>query len=140
VEEVSTGLPFIIIPLVSLEAVRQGSVDLPAYHALIEKAEAKSLLIFAPETYREENQLNCRMFDHYHGIPEDPATGSANGCLAAYLVRHRYFGSSEIRVRVEQGYEIKRPSLLLLEAKEERGVINVWVGGSCILTARGELL
>ncbi len=140
VEEVSTGLPFIIIPLINLEAVRQSKVDIHAYQALIEKTEAKSLLIFSPETYLKENQVNCRMFDHYHGIPEDPATGSANGCLAAYLVRHQYFGSNEIRIRVEQGYEINRPSLLLLEAKEERGEFSIYVGGRCVQTARGELL
>jgi trans-2,3-dihydro-3-hydroxyanthranilate isomerase len=80
------------------------------------------------------------MFDDYHGIPEDPATGSANGCLAAYLVKHRYFGSVEVDLRVEQGYEIGRPSLLLLKAKEARGVIDVNVGGRVIPVAKGELL
>lgn len=140
IEEVSTGLPFIIIPLKNLESVKKSSVDLQAYHQLIARAEAKSLLVFCPETYHRENQINCRMFDHYHGIPEDPATGSAAGCLASWLVKHRYFGSEKVKVRAEQGYEIKRPSLLLLEAKEEKGVISVFVGGGCILTAQGELL
>ena len=52
------------------------------------------------------------MFAPGLGVSEDPATGSANGCLAGYLVEHRYFGTDYIDVQVEQGYEIGRPSLL----------------------------
>lgn len=140
VEEVSTGLPFIIIPLVSLEAVRSCRVDQNAYLKLIDQAEAKSLFVFCPETYLPENHFNCRMFDHFHGIPEDPATGSANGCFAAYLVKNCYLGSTAIDVRVEQGYEIGRPSLLLLKASAEKGGIAIEVGGKTILVARGQLL
>jgi len=142
VQEVSTGLPFIIVPLKSLEAVRSIAIDSRGYEALIEKARAKSILVFCPETYSPANQINARMFDQYHGIAEDPATGSANGCLAAYLVKHRYFGSNQVDLRVEQGYEIGRPSLLFLKAREEAagGPISVFVGGRVIMIARGELL
>ena len=140
IEEVSTGLPFIIIPLVSLEAVKNCSIDRVGYLKLIDQAEAKSIFVFANETYLPENQFNCRMFDDYHGIAEDPATGSANGCLAAYLVKNRYLDSPQIEVRVEQGYEIGRPSLLLLKAKEEKGAIAIQVGGKVILVAEGTLL
>ena len=58
-----------------------------------------------------------RVFVDYFGVPEDPATGSGNGCLAGYLVKHRYFGKERIDIRSEQGYEIGRPSLLLLRAR-----------------------
>ena len=54
--------------------------------------EAKGILVFSSGTYHPENHLNVRFFAHYYGVPEDPATGSANGCLAGYLVKHRYFG------------------------------------------------
>ncbi len=141
VQEVSTGLPFIIVPLTSLEAVRGCSIDRVGYLRLIDQAEAKSILVFCPETYKPENDINTRMFDDYHGIAEDPATGSANGCLAAYLVKNRYYGKAELDLRVEQGYEIGRPSLLLLKAKEEEGgAISVQVGGKVIMVARGELV
>jgi len=115
IQEVSTGLPFIIVPLASLDAVKACTVDRVGYLKLIDQAEAKSVFVFCPETYQPGNQINARMFDNYHGIMEDPATGSANGCLAAYLVKYRYLGDSEINLRVEQGYEIGRPSLLLLK-------------------------
>jgi len=141
VQEVSTGLPFIIVPLKSLEAVRNCYIDRVGYLRLIDQAEAKSIFVFCPEAYMRENDINTRMFDDYHGIAEDPATGSANGCLAAYLVRNRYYGKKEIDVRVEQGYEIGRPSLLLLKANEEEdGEISVRVGGKVIMVARGELV
>ncbi len=140
VQEVSTGLPFILVPLVDLDAVRACLIDQVGYRNLIDQAEAKSVFVFCAETYLPKNHLNSRMFDDYHGIAEDPATGSANGCLAAYLVKHRYFGSEQVDVRVEQGYEIGRPSLLLLKAKEERGLININVGGKVIPVAKGELI
>jgi len=140
VQEVSTGLPFIIAGLKSLDAIRRAAVDKAKYFRLVEKIEAKAILIFCQETYLAENDLNVRMFADYYGVPEDPATGSANGCLAAYLVKHRVLGHARVDVRVEQGHEIGRPSLLLLKAQEEDGGIEVNVGGTVIPVARGEFL
>ncbi len=140
VQEVSTGLPFIIAPLNSLRAVKKARVEREKFREVIDRTEAKDILLFCPETYRRENHLNVRVFAEYQGVPEDPATGSANGCLAGYLVKHRYFGGDRIDVRVEQGYEIGRPSLLLLKAEERGGAIDVFVGGKVLMVARGELV
>lgn len=141
IEEVSTGLPFIIVPLKDLSAIKSCYIDRVGYMKLIDQAEAKSIFLFCPECYDPQNQINARMFDDFHGIAEDPATGSANGCLAAYLVKNRYYGSSAIDIKVEQGYEIGRPSLLLLKAgEEEGGAIAVSVGGRVIMVAGGELV
>jgi len=81
-----------------------------------------------------------RVFVDYYGVPEDPATGSANGCLAGYLAQHRYFGQDDINIRAEQGYEIGRPSLILLRAKKRGDGIEVFVGGKAVIVARGEFL
>jgi len=140
VQEVSTGTPFILVPVKTLSAVKKAVVNRDLYFKLIDKMESKAVFFFAPETYHEKNHLNARLFADYYGVPEDPATGSANGCLAGYLVKHRYFKSDKIDVRVEQGYEINRPSLLKLRADETNGRINVFVGGSVVMTARGELV
>ncbi|GAC1457444.1 MAG: hypothetical protein NVS2B14_06760 [Chamaesiphon sp.] len=80
------------------------------------------------------------MFADYLGIPEDPATGSANGCLAGYLLQNSYFGESAINLRVEQGYEIGRPSLLLLKAYKNKEGISVSVGGKVVMVAQGEFV
>ncbi len=140
IQEVSTGVFDFIVPLKSLDAVKRARVDRDEYFRLIERTRAKSILVFCSETYNRGNDLNVRFFADYFGVPEDPATGSANGCLAAYLVRHRYFGKTKVDVRVEQGYEIGRPSLLLLKAEDKAGKIDVHVGGRVIMVAEGKLV
>lgn len=140
IQEVSTGGPFIIVPLKTLDALKKAKVDVEKCLDLLEKTEAKSILIFCPETRNKGNNLSARVFAHYHGIPEDPATGSGNGCLAAYLVKHQYFIKNRIDVRVEQGHEVGRPSLLYLRAEEsDEGQISVSVGGKVFIVAEGEL-
>ena len=140
IQEVSTGLPFIIIPLKTLDTLKQAKVIRDKYFELIKDTQAKAMLIFCPETYDKENDLNIRVFADYYGVPEDPATGSANGCLAGYLVKYRYFGKGQIDIRVEQGYEIGRSSLLYLRAKGKGEKIDVSVGGKVVMIAKGEFI
>lgn len=139
VEEVSTGLPFIIVPVRSLESVRRAAIDRDAYEELISTTAAKAVFIFCPEPYRPENTFNARVFADHFGVPDDPATGSANGCLAGYLLRHGYLGDS-LDIRVEQGCEIHRPSLIRCRAERHGESITVQVGGRVIPVARGNLL
>jgi trans-2,3-dihydro-3-hydroxyanthranilate isomerase len=145
VELVSTGLPTLIVPLRSLDAVRRAETQPEPYETeLIDPFGNVNLLVFAPET-RGDADLTVRVFADAGGVPEDPATGSSNGCLAGYLVAHRYFDSSEVAVSVEQGHEIGRPSLLHLRAREETNEdgeedIAVSVGGRVLPVAEGRLL
>lgn len=141
IQEVSTGLPFIVAPLKSLDALKRVQIDKEKYFKLIEGLDAKAILVFCPETYNNRNHLNARVFADFYGVSEDPATGSANGCLAAYLVKHCYFNTNNIEIRVEQGYEIKRPSLLFLKAEEkENGDIDIMVGGKVVMVAGREFV
>jgi trans-2,3-dihydro-3-hydroxyanthranilate isomerase len=134
IEQVSTGLPFIILPVKTLTAVQRAQVRVAEFLELVQNWPGKCVLLFCPETLDSSNDFHVRVFTHAFGIPEDPATGSANGCLAAYLVRHRYQGQSQIDCRVEQGYEIDRPSLLYLRADPQ----STKVGGLVELIARGQ--
>ncbi len=140
VQQVSTGLPSWIVPLRSLDAVRACRVAPDAYDQFIQDRESPAILVFAPEAYNDANQVNVRVFAPYFGVPEDPATGSANGCLAAYLVQHRVLGGGELDVRVEQGCEVGRPSLIRLRAWKREDRLDVFVGGGVIPVARGTLL
>lgn len=140
IQTVSTGLPFIIVPLKDLNAVKNAEINRKLYFDLIKNEKAKNILIFSPETLHPENNLHVRVFALYYGVPEDPATGSGNGCLAGYLVKHQYFQRSQIDIRVEQGYQLGRPSLLLLKAKKTDKTIAVHVGGKVIATVKGKLL
>lgn len=136
--EVSTGVFCFIAPLKTLDAIKRAQINLNKFNEFIKTTDAKVILIFAKETYKESNDLNVRFFAHYLGVPEDPATGSANGCLAAYLIKYKYFGRKQIDVRVEQGYELGRPSLLLLKAEDKGDVVDINVGGKVFMVAKGE--
>ncbi|HEX7320284.1 MAG TPA: PhzF family phenazine biosynthesis protein [bacterium] len=140
VQEVSTGLPFIIAPLKNLDAVKKAMMNIGDFKTLIKGAKARCILVLCPQTYSKQNDLNVRVFAPFYGVPEDPATGSANGCLAGYLVKNRYFGTDVISVKVEQGYEIGRRSRLYLKARNIKGKIEVLVGGKVRLVAEGTFL
>jgi trans-2,3-dihydro-3-hydroxyanthranilate isomerase len=103
-------------------------------------AKDKAMLVFCPVTHNHENDLSVRVFADCYGVPEDPATGSASGCLAGYLVKYRYLGKHRINIRVEQGYELGRPSLLFLKAEDKGGEIDVSVGGKVVMIAKGEFV
>jgi trans-2,3-dihydro-3-hydroxyanthranilate isomerase len=137
VQEVSTGLPFVIAPLKDLDTIRRVMINIVAFKSLLKGARARCILVFCPQTYSKQNDLNARVFAPIYGVPEDPATGSANGCLAAYLVKNRYLGTDEISVSVEQGYEIGRRSRLYLKARKIKGQIEVLVGGKVRTVAEG---
>jgi len=141
VQLVSTGLPTVIIPLRDLEAVKRVRIGREHYDPFIERIGNALMLVFTRETLYSDNDIHDRVLVPCFGIEEDPATGSGNGCLAAYLVRHKVFGVSSIEnIRVEQGYQVNRPSLLLLTAKDEGVEVEVHVGGKVVFTAQGEML
>jgi trans-2,3-dihydro-3-hydroxyanthranilate isomerase len=140
VQDVSTGLPAAIVPLKANGALRRARRSQEALDRLKEKYGLVTVLFFSAEPRASINDLSVRVFTVYPSVPEDPATGSANGCLAGYLVKYRYFGKDTIDIRVEQGYEMGRPSLLRLRAKPAGDEIDVRVGGRAVLVARGELV
>lgn len=140
VQVVSTGLPTIVVPLADREALTAIDLDRGAYSDLVEGRAAKLVHTVCPDPRETDNDLAVRMFAPYYGVPEDPATGSANGCLAAYLARHEYLGSPRVDARVEQGYEMGRPSRLHLAAEDTGDEVAVEVGGRVIPVAQGTLV
>jgi trans-2,3-dihydro-3-hydroxyanthranilate isomerase len=140
IQEVSTGLPFFIVPLKTISALKNAKVNRDKYFVFIKNSWAKGILVFCPQVHEKQNDISVRVFVDCYGIPEDPATGSGNGCLAGYLIKHRYFGKDTIDIRSEQGYEIGRPSLLLLKAEQEDTKINIFVGGKAVIVAKGEFV
>ena len=84
--------------------------------------------------------MNVRFFAGRYGIPEDPATGSGNGCLAGYLIKHAYFKKEKVNLKVEQGCELGRESLILLKAESKKNAIVVNVGGKVKTVAKGMLI
>jgi trans-2,3-dihydro-3-hydroxyanthranilate isomerase len=140
IQRVSAGVSPTIVPLRGLDALRRSRLDLEAFAPLRREGLLPFLYLFSPEPRSAENDLSVRFFFDANGIREDPATGSAAACLGGYLLEHEYFPGKELYLRVEQGHEINRPSLLLLRARRTSGAPEITVGGHVIPSARGEIL
>lgn len=138
VQVVSTGLPTVLVPLAGRDALDAIDLDTTAYETFVADREAKLVHAFCADPRNPANDIAARMFAPFYGVREDPATGSANGCLGAYLARHEYFGEPAVDVRVEQGYQLGRPSVLALEATAGESV-TVRVGGRVLPVADGTL-
>jgi trans-2,3-dihydro-3-hydroxyanthranilate isomerase len=138
IQVVSTGLPSAIVHLNSLDAISRCKINHRAYTDLLKDIGDVNLLVFATETASPENDLNVRLFMPIPGYLEDPATGSANGNLAGYLLEHNFFNSHEINYRVEQGAFIGRPSLLKINAKKTDNHYLIQVGGQVIVVSEGK--
>jgi trans-2,3-dihydro-3-hydroxyanthranilate isomerase len=140
-EVVSTGLPVMIVPVRTLTAVRSINPDASAITRLCQRFGANGIMVFTTVTVEEQSTVHTRMFAPAIGIPEDPATGSASGALGAYLVQH---GVVEVgpmtEIIAEQGYEIDRPSCILIQVESDDDVIkNVKVGGQVVMVIEGTL-
>jgi trans-2,3-dihydro-3-hydroxyanthranilate isomerase len=140
IETVSTGLPYMVTPLKSLAIIQKLHVDLSRAGEYLQKTESKFFYFVARETVDPTARLHARML-FYNG--EDPATGSAAGCAAAWMVAHGVAASDE-RVLIEQGLEMRRPSRIFVRATRaganaDNRIVNVRVGGNCIEVMRGEV-
>jgi trans-2,3-dihydro-3-hydroxyanthranilate isomerase len=140
VQQVSAGTSAIIVPLRSLEALRRSRLDLEAFVSLAKEGFPPLVYLFSLKTHHPQNDLCARFFFEAHGVREDPATGNGAAFLGAYLLAHQVYPGSVLSLRIEQGYEIGRPSLVLLRTRKVGHSQEVWVGGSIIPIIEGELL
>ena len=127
---VSTGLEFLMVPVNSYEALKAARVT--------DGKLSDGYFVFCKGGYNDDQNIQARMFASALGVAEDPATGSANGCLASYLVEYEYLGSNDVEVIVGQGYEIDRPSQLYLKASKFDAVYDIRVGGKVRVVAEGK--
>ncbi len=136
IETVSTGVPFTVTPLKSLAVIQNLQVNLDRAAEYLEKSGGKFFYFVSRETVDPGARLHARML-FYNG--EDPATGSAAGCTAAWMVAHDV-AKPEERVLIEQGVEMKRPSRIFVRAaRNDNRIVNVRVGGRSVEIMRGEL-
>jgi trans-2,3-dihydro-3-hydroxyanthranilate isomerase len=136
IESVSTGMSFTIVPIKTLAALQNLRIDLHAGSEYLKNSGGKFFYFVSRETVNAAARLHARML-FYNG--EDPATGSAAGCTAAWMAAHGVAAPNE-RVLIEQGLEMKRPSELYVRADGGAGSVNnVRVGGHCVEVMRGEI-
>ena len=140
IQIVSTGLPAVIIPVRTLDTIRKCMINHEKYQTFLDEFIRANLLVFVPEVQKQENDLHVRVFMDDKGFFEDPATGSANGNLACYLLEHNFFHAPTVDLRIEQGYEVHRPSLIKIKAEKVIGKFRIQVGGKVFIVASGEWL
>jgi trans-2,3-dihydro-3-hydroxyanthranilate isomerase len=135
VQQVSTGTPFWVCGLKSEEALAAIDFQAADWLNFVQQHDGKAFLAYAPDATNEQ-LLHVRVFTHYYNIPEDPATGSANGCLCGYLARYSY-PNQPFERRVRQGIQMGRAAELHLRFSTSSGSEGIWVGGRSKLFARG---
>ena len=143
VHVVSTGVPQMMVPvrsLVEVQGLDAGQLNIPALNRACRTVGTECVMVFTFEAERPEATVHVRMFAPLLGVPEDPATGSANGALGAYLVHHRAVPVTEptIHILSEQGAELGRPSTLYVEVDSVgEDITAVRVGGQVVLVVEG---
>jgi trans-2,3-dihydro-3-hydroxyanthranilate isomerase len=139
IQLVSCGVPFLFVPVKTLEAMRRIRFRRDVEEQL--KLPEQNIFVFTTETEFEGSAVHSRMFSPSLGVQEDAATGGATGPLGCYLVRHRVLPSEdELRCVSEQGIEMGRPSFLHIRIKHSGGEITaVHVGGICCYMGSGQL-
>ena len=136
VQIVSTGLPFAIVGIRSQKTLANLSFSHAQAAEFLKNTEAKFFYFLCPDRHQDRLKARARMF-FYGG--EDPATGSAAGCAASWMVQHGIANSDE-QVMIRQGVEMGRPSEMYVRAtKDGERVTNVRVGGYAVEVLRGTM-
>lgn len=140
VQQLLAGTSVMIVPLTSLGALRRARLDLEAFAGLRSEGFPPLVYLFCRDTDDAAHDLSARFFFEAHGVREDPATGNGAAFLGAYLLEHGCYPDAELSLRIEQGREVRRPSLVMLRAGTVDGERRVQVGGHVVATVQGTLL
>ena len=134
----SVGLPFLFVELQSLEALSQAQIDLSKLQRLLQEGFPSYIHIYCKDV--KDFDIRCRMFAPLDGVPEDPATGSANAALIALLSHCDQRSDLEDKWKISQGSEIGRPSVLHGRAQKIGGtVVEVNLGGYSVMVCKGTI-
>jgi trans-2,3-dihydro-3-hydroxyanthranilate isomerase len=139
VEVVSCGVPFLYVPLRSLDAARRARPRAELMERACEGIVPPEVFAFTTEVEHEGSTVHSRMFAPSLGITEDPATGAASGPLGCYLVRYGLVkGEAAGDITSEQGIEMGRPSFVKIRVEQSGGEVSaVKVGGQCYFMGEG---
>jgi trans-2,3-dihydro-3-hydroxyanthranilate isomerase len=133
---VSNGLDFLIVEATTLQAVQSARCNIEDAIKVIKRHNVHAIYVFARLQGRGPN-VHARLFTPNSSVVEDPATGSAAGALGGYLARILKF-PMKLRLTIEQGIEIQRPSLISVDVNSERGTIEeVTVSGKAVHVGEG---
>jgi trans-2,3-dihydro-3-hydroxyanthranilate isomerase len=134
----SVGLRFLFAELRDRSALQRARPRIDGFDALLADGMPPDVLVYVQS--RDEFDIRARMFAPLDGIPEDPATGSANVALGALLAGYDRAPSGSYRWRVAQGVEMGRPSVLEISAEKRDGeIVEARVAGTSVLVSEGEI-
>jgi trans-2,3-dihydro-3-hydroxyanthranilate isomerase len=136
IQVVSAGTAAVIVPLRDRDALQRARLDLGSFAPLAAAGHPPLTYLYCRETREDANDIAVRFFFEARAVREDPATGNGAAFLGAYLLHHADMASGELHLRIEQGEQLQRPSLIYLQANSKQ----VRVGGSVVATVAGELL
>lgn len=140
IEAVSCGLPFLFVPVRDREVVARARVRLDLWEDKFRNYWAPQVMVFSRDPELDRSDIRARVFVPGLSVPEDPATGSCAAALGGYLGTRDDMREGKLTYRVEQGFEMGRPSLLDIEVDKREGIISsIRVGGESVLVSRGEL-
>jgi len=134
----SVGLPFLVVELASRDALERARVDMGKLEELHDAGIVSDIHLYVRSG--DEFDIRARMFAPYDGVPEDPATGSANCALAALLTHADPLFAEGGSWQIAQGVEMGRPSLLKARTHRAGNNIRTWIGGHSVLVAEGHIL
>jgi trans-2,3-dihydro-3-hydroxyanthranilate isomerase len=134
---VSAGMRIWIVPLAGRDALARSRPSQAGLAAFASDDAMPAVYCFCHEPHLPSSDLAARMYFDSNGLREDPATGSATAFLGAYLLEHA--GRDAFSLRVDQGHEMGRPSLLKLRGERVGGARRVQVGGRVIPVVEGTL-
>ena len=136
---VSCGMPFIMVPVRSSDAVARARADAERFAATLDGVASDKVFVFAMSATGGAD-VHARMFSPASGIPEDPATGSAAAALGGYLAQRQPGRDGRFAWSIAQGLEMGRPSRLTVDVEQQAGrVTDVAVGGSAVIVTEGEM-
>jgi trans-2,3-dihydro-3-hydroxyanthranilate isomerase len=134
----SVGLPFVVTELRDRSALERARVNGPGFDALVTLGVVPDVHLYVRS--RDQFDIRARMFAPFDGVPEDPATGSANCALAGLLSHCEAAEDGDTSWRIAQGVELGRPSLLEASAEKRGGVVVATrVGGASVLVSEGTI-
>jgi trans-2,3-dihydro-3-hydroxyanthranilate isomerase len=137
----SVGLPFLMVELASREALRKARPDAAAFARVFPRDDSDAIYLYTRDVPAQEKpcDFQARMFHPgASGLSEDPATGSATAAAAALLADLDPTENGELSLRIGQGVDMGRPSLLLTRVRKEKGaVVSTHIGGRCVQMMQG---
>ena len=132
----SVGLPFLMVELRDRAALQKAGINPAGFDRIADHGVTPDIHLYV--RCNDEFDIRTRMFAPHDGVPEDPATGSANCTLAGLLCHFHQSPTGEFEWRIAQGVEMGRPSLLLARAEKQAGkVLYTWIGGGCVMVSEG---